>query len=124
MENGKTAIDFAEPRGGTFQKYSLRYSSRLPGKGKIFYNIPDGVACETFFLEPGENAVFSSYIDGFLSGASASGIYRLEFLPSESGEAGFSLQELTTEPAERSESVVYLENERFRLGADLGWGGG
>ena len=124
MENGKTAIDFAEPRGGTFQKYSLRYSSRLPGKGKIFYNIPDGVACETFFLEPGENAVFSSYIDGFLSGASASGIYRLEFLPSKSGEAGFSLQELTTEPAGRSESVVYLENERFRLGADLGWGGG
>ncbi len=58
MENGKTAINFAEPRGGTFQKYSLRYSSRLPGKGKIFYNIPDGVACETFFWNRGKMRCF------------------------------------------------------------------
>lgn len=124
MEHETIAMDFAEPRGGEFQKYIIAYSSSLPVRGKIFYYIPDGVYCEKFFLEAGENQTFSSYIDGFLDGAHARGVYRLEFLPVGEGAPSFSLRALDTQQAERPEDILYLENERFRIGADLRWGGG
>ena len=124
MVSKNIVIDFTEPRGGTFQKYNLLYSSKLPIKGKIFYNIPGDVYCEKFFLEAGEHKKFSSYIDNSLNGACASDIYRLEFLPVGEGDAAFSLQKIDTEKPEPSGNIISLENERFRISADLHRGGG
>lgn len=124
METKLFAADYTEPCGGTFQRYRLRYSSLLPGKGKLFYHVPDGVYCEKFFLEAGKERCFFSYIDDFLKGAAASDIYRIEFEPVGEGDAGFALHEISTEAIPARASYLSAENDRFRICADLRWGGG
>jgi len=123
MVNKNLAIDFT-PADEEFQRYEVSYSSFLPVKGKLFYDLPDGAYCEKFFLEAGERKKFTSYIDGYLSGRCASGLYRVEFQPVGETDAAFSFHGIRTEKAGTKEELIFLENERFRIGADLRWGGG
>lgn len=67
--NGK--IEYAiNLNDGLFNYYCVNYTADGYCRGHIVFETIEGESAEEdFFLEPGENATFYSYIDGFLNKA-------------------------------------------------------
>lgn len=111
-----------------FNRYVLTYSCPVPMRGLITYNLGGASVSEDFFLDAGEDMTFSSYINTYLDGGLA-----------DVGEAYVTLSDITIplpEGADVKASVAfekaevyaretyYFENERYRVGVELAWGGG
>ena len=111
-----------------FNRYVLTYSCPVPMRGLITYNLGGASVSEDFFLDAGEDMTFSSYINTYLDGGLA-----------DVGEAYVTLSDITIplpEDADVKASVTfekaevyaretyYFENERYRVGVELAWGGG
>ncbi len=111
-----------------FNQYVLRYSSPVPLKGTLSYTADGTTVTEDFFLKKGENVTFSSYIDAYLDGKCG-----------EAGKIRLVLSDitlpLTDEKTVRievsfqkvpviAEKTFFFENERYRVGVELAWGGG
>ena len=109
-----------------FNRYTLAYTADVPLCGTLVYEI-DGAECraEDFFLEAGENAFFSSYINSFLSRGIACRAVRLKLRTISHERGSFTLLDFSTELAEiPAEKTYYMENPRYRVGIELCWGGG
>lgn len=113
--------------GSAFNRFEINYTSDAHVKGEINFN---GVI-EEFFLEPGENAEFSSYIDGFISGTTQTKVNSITFTPLDKEFLNFTLHSLdlvkATNPGD-SDGMVYLGEEdnnglSYAIGIDLDWGG-
>lgn len=108
----------------SFNRYTLIYSADAAVHGTLTY-MQDGVqTSEDFFLEAGQNRTFRCLIDGYLAGKSASAPVdvRLDFIK---GGSDIKLHQFKTEliPAYQGDTY-YMENERYRVGIELAWGGG
>ncbi len=116
-------------RRGYFNRYTVGYSSTAPIKGEVTYlywnDRGEKIArTEEFFLEAGDNQTFASLIDGYLAHTYAWGISRITMKTCDGSTATFSLHSLsgTVEPIYNG--TYYLENDRYKLGVLLSWGGG
>lgn len=110
-----------------FNRYSINYSSESYIKGTISYRSGWGTRSEVFYLEPGTNVTFSSFIDGYLDSTEVSRVSELTFTPlhSTSGVTTLSISSLTTTYYSLpSSQTVYLENDQYKIGIALFWGGG
>ncbi len=111
---------------GKFNRYKLEYSSSLPLCCYIIYDFGGENVREVFYLESGENISFSSYIDTYLEGGLADEgevICLFESITQHSGsitvtDISFSVEDVY------AKETYYIENERYRLGIELAWGGG
>lgn len=118
----------------SFNQYILHYTSSAPLQGVITYEEQKDHhlvnRSETFFLEAGENMTFSSYIDGYLTGHIAKDFHALTLATIPTAKetdpvAEFSLQNFVTQTCPvLSETTYFFENERYRVGVELCWGGG
>jgi len=109
---------------GRFNRYTVSYSADVCLKATLSYDSADGRKSEDFFLEAGENMTFRSFINGYLDKAEAFGDIEVnaEFITDE-GSVSFS--DFDTETAPVFEGVrCYIENEKYKVGVELGWGGG
>ncbi len=109
-------------RGTAFNKYTVKYSSDAYIKAEMSFN---GVI-EEFFLEPGTNAEFSGFIDGFIGGTTQTDITNITFKPLDKEYMDFTLISIdltqATNPGDSS-GMVYLSSSDYKIGIDLDWGG-
>ncbi|MBQ8827600.1 MAG: hypothetical protein IJZ90_00465, partial [Clostridia bacterium] len=121
----KITYQILSPQKTEFNRYTIRYSSSACVKGTIYYKIGTVTHDETFYLEPGYNANFSSLIDSYLNGQAGANVFKIDFVGIEASLTTFTLYEIRTEIYENQLSeTIYLENGRFKLGVCLMWGGG
>ncbi len=114
---------------GYFNRYTIGYTSSAPLKGEITYLMwsEDGQRTEkveTFFLEAGDQLLFNSLIDDYARNMYAFGVERITLSTCDDSTATFSLVTLGDTAWEVYPSTYYLENDRYKLGVLLSWGGG
>ncbi len=115
-------------RRGYFNRYTVSYYSTAPLKGEITYLMWDENGervekTETFFLEAGSK-VFDSLIDDYARNKYAWGIDRITLSTCDGSTATFHLTALGDTVWDVYPGTYYLENDRYKLGVLLTWGGG
>jgi len=108
----------------SFNKILLSYTADGPLQCVFRYTTDGEPADDLFYLEEG-TWDFAGLIASYDAGGSASALSAVTFTPLD-GTVSLEITSVgvTTTPAlDRGESVQYIENDRFRLGADLRWGG-
>ncbi len=116
-------------RRGYFNRYTVAYYSTAPLKGEITYLMWDENGervekTETFFLEAGDNKVFNSLIDDYARSKYAWGMERITLSTCDGSVATFHLTSLGDTTWEVYPGTYYIENDRYKLGVMLSWGGG
>lgn len=107
-----------------FNFYALKYSSDAYIKGVITYENGFGKESdEEFFLEPAENGVFYSFIDGCLDGKKARNIVSVSVSSAQKKDFDFSLLGVSAFNREVPKKEIYLTNEKYKIGVNLDWGG-
>ena len=108
-----------------FNRYILSYSATAPLRCTLTYTEAGCVGVEEFFLEAGENMTFSSYTDSYLRGLTADTALGLTARTITHEACEFSIADFSVEEAPvLAEKTFYFENERYRVGVELCWGGG
>ena len=112
-------------RSASFNQYTLTYSAPAPLCCVLTYTTAGTEHTEDFFLNAGEELRFSSYIDGYLRHETADAAVSLSVRTISHDEAGFVLLDLAlaTVPV-LAETTYFFENDRYRVGVELCWGGG
>ena len=105
-----------------FTRFTLTYASSEPVKVWLSYTERGKEVEEYYFLEAGKTE-FSGLNAYFLKGNSARKLTGMRIQPLTGDTVTFSLVGLTTEYVEKPSGTVYVENGRFKLGVDVGWGG-
>lgn len=109
----------------TFNQFSLDYSSTQPLRCEITYSNVEGQGAEEFFLEAGDNLTFSQLIDGYLDGRKQTQIDSIRFSIIADSQSVLTVNAINTAEREILDTAVaYLENERYKVGINLAWGGG
>ncbi len=119
MEYQKIAVGSEQTTRGRFNKYRILYSVSRPAVCTVSYRLQGTAHEETCFLEAGERREFVSFIDGYLQGSCGTALSEIAV-----NSKDFTLHSVETEEAELCGDVVFIENNRFRIGADVSWGGG
>ena len=134
--SGYTALDkatasFAEELTYTFDeatfdekftRFTITYASATPVKVWLSFTERGKDVEEYYFLDAGEGT-FSGLNPNFLKGNTARKLTKMRVESLTDAPAAFTLAGLTTEHTEKLSETVYVENSRFKLGVELGWGG-
>ena len=123
--DGKLTVSFSKNAfGGEFNRVSLGYVSDVPVKCTLTYTQNSVVKSDSFFLEAGEH-IFSGLIESYLEGVLAAELECAVFESLSDGGGHFMLYNAACSQVEVFDSEIhYIENERFKLGIRLSWGGG
>lgn len=105
-----------------FNRFSITYKSTEPLKITVAYKVTKYDTTDEYFLEAGEG-IFSGLPGSFMNEADCFSITTMTVEALTDDPTEFSLVNLTTEKIEVPNSSLYIENERFKLGVDLDWGG-
>ena len=111
-----------------FNRFSLTYSASAPLHVFITYHNKMGKALtEDFYLEQGEG-VFSALVKEYIWEQSGKEISSISIKPCKGEAAEFALYRVKTETipvylSGEAGSTYYIDNGRFKLGVDMGWGG-
>lgn len=113
-----------------FNRYTLTYTSPIPLRCTVEYNLSGTPRREFCYLEAGEERTFSSYIDAYLNGEAADPgpvVVTAENITAETPpipEAihllGFAAEQVPV----LARQTYFIENQRYRVGVELAWGGG
>lgn len=123
--SSRLTFEFTNPDSTQFNRYTLNYTADSCIEGTIYYSIFGAAKRENFFLESGANVSFSSLIDGYLDSKKGSHIEKIVFKPLSSATAKLTVNSIKTVTyAVYEDQTAYIENERFKLGCYLIWGGG
>ena len=115
---------FEEPETDWFNYFGIKYKTDSYTKGIIAYtNRKSETLTEEFFLEPSDNGMFYSFIDGILDRNKANRILSFTFKPLDKDEGSFSLEGIGVFNREIPDREVYIQNGEYKLGIDLLWGG-
>ena len=109
-----------------FNRFTLGYTSTQPLYGQITYTLDGKVVTDDFYLEAGENT-FSCVIGQYLAGKKGTGITQMTFETCNDKSADFALCVLNTMEYPvygEGADTYYIENNRYKLGIRLIWGGG
>ncbi len=110
---------------GVFNRYTLTYTASIPLRCSITYVEQGGERTEEFFLEAGENMIFSSYMDGYLRHMTADAVLSMTVRSISHDEGDFELLSFGVEAVPvLAEKTYFFENQRYRVGVELCWGGG
>ncbi len=105
-----------------FNRFTMTYASTEPLKVWLAFTERGKKTEEYYFLDAGDGT-FSGLNPSFLKGNSARNLTGLRIETCTGKPAEFTLTGLSTEKLEDLNNTYYLENERFKLGVELGWGG-
>ena len=122
FEKGLT-ITFAEDVfAEDFNRFTMTYASTQPLKVYMTYTESATPKEEYYFLDAGEGT-FSGLNTGFMDKLTARQLTSLRVESCTDRAAEFTLAGLTVETMDVPKATYYIENSRFKLGIDLGWGG-
>ncbi len=123
-EDGNAVIFDVNEETGWFNYYALKYTSDAYINGVITYGSGFGrEISEEFFLEPAENGVFYSFIDGCLDKTKARNIISVKVTSKQNDNFDFSLLGVYTFNRDIPDDEVFLSNGQYKIGIDLNWGG-
>ncbi len=105
-----------------FNRFSMTYKSTQPIKVTVAYKVSKYDVTDYYFLEAGEG-VFSGLPTSFMNEADCFSIASMTVESLTGKSAEFTLADLTTEKIPVPNKSLYIENDRFKLGIDMGWGG-
>ena len=109
----------------SFNRYTLSYTATTPLRCALTYAEQGHERTEEFFLEAGESMTFSSYMDGYLRHMVADAALSMTARTITHEACEFTLHSFTVETVPvLAEKTFYFENERYRVGVELCWGGG
>lgn len=110
-----------------FNRMTLCYVSTQPLKATITYVEAGATLTDTVYLEAGEQT-FSCLTKGYLAEKYSKNITKIAIQTCNGQNADFVLCMLQTEKSPiystNSEGTYYIENDRYRLGIRMSWGGG
>ena len=109
-----------------FNRFTLGYTSTQPLYGKVTYTLDGKTVTDDFYLEAGENT-FSCVIGQYLNGKKGTSMTQMTFETCNGESADFALCVLKTVayPVYGESADTYsIENDRYKLGIRLIWGGG
>ncbi len=121
--DGKVTYSFGDMKTDIFNYFGIRYTTDAYVKGVITYSGKGTAQSEEFFLEPGENKEFFSFIDGYLNYTKMNKLYSLEFEALNKDDAQFTLSDVALFNREILNNEIYIENDEHKLGVTLKWGG-
>lgn len=105
-----------------FHRFTMTYTSSEPVKLWVSYT-ERGRTIETYYFLDAQNGTFSGLNAEFMKGYSARKLTGLR-VESLTGKAcDFILTGLSTEELSKMPGTYYIENQRFKLGVELNWGG-
>ncbi len=106
-----------------YNKYSVKYHSDVPSVGSFYFTSGGETVKELFYLPADKNGTFESFIEGFLEGKTAYGVFDLRLEKRGDGEAVIDDITVKTEKAPAS-GTYFIENDILKVGVELVWGGG
>ena len=121
--DGRTEYSFGGIKTDMFNYFGIRYSSDAYVKGIITYSGKGDALSEEFFLEPGEDKEFFSFIDGYLEKTKENRLYSLSFEALDKDTMAFTLSDVALFNREVLKNEIYIENDEHKLGVTLKWGG-
>ncbi|MBQ8407871.1 MAG: hypothetical protein IJY39_03310 [Clostridia bacterium] len=111
-----------------FNRFTLSYSATAPMHIYVTYRMGIGTEhVDDYYLEAGEGS-FSGLIVDYLEKKKGNFLTQIVIDTCKDEEASFSLYHIETEMAEvytgtYGSKTFYIDNGRFKLGVDMGWGG-
>lgn len=120
-----SALDYTFPEGSfaeAFNRFAITYRSTEPVKVTLSYKVTKYDVTDYYFLEAGEG-VFSGLPSSFMNAADCFSIQSIKVESLTKKATKFTLGGLTTEKIPVPNKSLYIENDRFKLGIDMGWGG-
>lgn len=118
------SVDFAGRFHQSFNRLTLCYVSNAPMKCTVTYSVGGNTVHDLFYLEAGEQT-FCAVIKGYLAGDQATDLVSISFDTCQKVDASFVLCDVKTEVYEvYADDVYYLQNDFYKLGVRLSWGGG
>ncbi|MBQ5592179.1 MAG: hypothetical protein IIU80_04475 [Clostridia bacterium] len=121
--DSKAEFSFKDTTHSWFNYYGITYSSDAYIKGEISYRCGAVNRSEEFFLEPGENKSFYSFINNMLKGTKANMIYSLSFTALDKENAKIKINEISLFNREIPDEYVYIQTDEYKIGVNLLWGG-
>ena len=117
-------IDFNKNSFGEFNRVTICYISDAALRCTVEY-LQDGEAKQdSFFLEAGSN-IFSGLIEDYLDGLFAEGLVKISFEVINGEKAELMIYNVVCSKRRvYNDDTYYLENDRYKIGLRLIWGGG
>lgn len=107
-----------------FNRLTLCYVSDAPLNCTVTYTQGGKTVNDLFYLEAGTQT-FCALTLGYLEGKQASDLTSIRFETCEENDTSFVLCDVKTEVYEvYADDVYYVENDYYKLGIRLSWGGG
>lgn len=108
---------------GWFNYYGISYSSDSYLKGKISYRAGVKEKSEEFFVEPGTDMKFYSFIDNYLKKTKADAVISVELFPLDKEISKVKINGVSVFNRNIPDREVYVSNQNYKIGVDLLWGG-
>ena len=121
--DGKKTFSFKDITHGWYNYYGIAYSTDAYIKGTLTYRCGAVEKSENFFLEPGENKEFYSYIDNMLKKTKANAICSVSFEPLDKETAKFRLSGFSIFNREIPDEDIFIQTDTYKIGVSLLWGG-
>lgn len=107
-----------------FNRMSFTYSSGKPLKITVRY-YQNGVKADNFFLEAGERVTFNGLVSSYLSNGKGKGLVSVTVSTCDGKSTAFTLHSGKSELVKvYNDKLYFIENDRFKVGIQLSWGGG
>lgn len=121
----KNTADFSfnDTTHGWFNYYGISYTTDAYIKGELSYRCGVVNKTENFFLEPGTNKNFYSFIDNMLNGTKANMIYSLKFEALDKECAKIIINGISLFNREIPDKDVFIQTDEYKIGVNLPWGG-
>lgn len=109
----------------TFNRITVKYCASEDFKLYVSYIQNKTEKTDVFYVEASPDGGFSCLISSYLDGGQASELTSFKADMCKGEEAEFLIDNITVEDFQLiNQSTYYLENDRFKVGIKLGWGGG
>lgn len=110
---------------GKFNRVVFKYSSSEPMKLYVKYSSNSSEKTDMFYVEAAEDGTFGCLISSYVNGGIADKLLSVTAETCTGKTASFMIYDAKTEEAELiNKTTYYLENDRFKVGINLLWGGG
>ena len=122
--NQNYTVTLDQPFADKFNRITVCFVSDAPLKCTVTYKLDGKTVKDLFYLEAGKQT-FCALTKGYLDGKKAAELTSITFSTCEKKETSFALCDVKTEVYEvYADDVYYIENEYYKLGVRLSWGGG
>lgn len=121
--DNSASFSFDDTTHGWFNYYGISYTTDAYIKGELSYRCGVVNKTENFFLEPGTNKDFYSFIDNMLDGTKANMIYSISFEALNVESASIKIHGISLFNREIPDEDVFIQTENYKIGVNLLWGG-